>query len=172
MFRALLIALLASAVSVAFATEPGPVHHIEISADVPSVAVAPRPPGRFTMRLPGLTYALTMTADCGKNWNPDSVSISVADSRISFNKDQLQDGDLLEFELRVPSQQIGPLRLEQFCVISEQANIAEHSTITIESLLSAQASLRCATDAEQSTRYVTVPLDVSLECVVPEPVEN
>jgi hypothetical protein len=113
-----------------------------------------------------------MIVDCDESWNPDSVLISVADSRVSFNAEQLRARDSLQFELQVPSQQIGPLRLEQFCVANEQANTADDSTIIVQSVLSAHVSLLCASDSEQSIRYVAVPLDVSLECVVPDPAED
>ena len=168
----LLIALLAAMHSVAVANEPEGMHQIEILADVPSVPVSPRRSARFTMRLPNLTYALTMNLDCGENWKPESVSISVADSRMSFDAEKLQNSDSLEFDLQVPSRQIGPLRLEQFCIDGDQSDTAGHNMIIIQSVLSAQASLRCASDAKQSIRYVTVPLDVSLECVVPETTDD
>jgi hypothetical protein len=115
------------------------------------------------MRLPSLTYALTLTTRCASDWKPVSVSINVADSTKSFGTDDLQVGETLSFDLQIPSNQIGPLTLEQFCVRSEQAEA--DSILTIPSVLSAQASLRCATGSAESIRYVTVPLDVLLECV-------
>jgi hypothetical protein len=168
MHPARIIVLFAALGSAALATEPQPVHRIEILADVPTVAVAPRRPGRFAMRLPSLNYELTMTANCDEDWRPDSVSVSVADSSKSFDAEQLQVGDSIEFDLQIPATQIGPLRLEHFCISDEDFIAANEAKITIESVLSAQASLLCATDTERTIRYVTVPLDVSLECVRPE----
>jgi hypothetical protein len=172
MRQTLLISLAVIACALVFAAEPRPLHNIEILADVPSVAVAPRRPGRFSMRLPSLTYALTLTANCEGEWTPDSASISVADSRVSFGGKELGNGDALQFELQVPSGQIGPLRLEKFCVDENDPDFTQQDRITIPSVLSAQASLRCATDTAESIRYVTVPLDVSLECVGSEPADE
>ena len=165
----LLFGFVAAVISVAFATEPEPVHDIRISADVPTVTVAPRPAGRLSMRLPSLTYALTVTVECDANWQPDSVTISIADSRISFNAEQLQADRELKLELRVPSNQIAPLRIEQFCISGEKAkpDTADQNRITVPAVMSAQASLRCATESAQSIMYVTKPLDVMLECAVP-----
>ena len=77
---------------------------------------APRRPGRFAMRLPSLTYALTLTTDCDENWQANSVLISVADSRVSFDAEKLREDTSLEFKLQIPSDQIAPLRIENFCV--------------------------------------------------------
>jgi len=167
---ALIFGFVATIAPVSFAAEAEPVHDFGISADVPIVTVAPRRAGRMTMSLPGLTYAMTLTVDCDTNWQPDSVSISVADSRTSFNAEQLQAGRELNLELRIPSIQIAPLRVEKFCVVSD-LNTPEaliQNRITVPGVLSAQASLRCATDSEQSMLYVTKPLDVVLKCDAPE----
>ncbi len=166
---ALLFGFVAAVRSVAFAAELEPVHDIGISADVPTVTVAPRPAGRLSMRLPSLTYALTVTVECDANWQPDSVTISIADSRTSFNAEQLQADRELKLELRVPSNQIAPLRIEQFCISGEKAkpDTADQNRITVPAVMSAQASLRCATESAQSIMYVTKPLDVMLECAVP-----
>ena len=159
-----LLALL-SAVAVS-AADPEAVHSLAISADVPVVAVAPRRAGRFATHLPSLTYALTLTVGCAEDWRPHSVSISVADSKVSFAADKLQGTGAVEFELRIPSSQIAPVRIENFCVAVE-TGVSQQETLTISDVLSAQGSLRCATDSAQTIRYVTRPLDVTLECDTP-----
>ena len=169
---ALLSAIVATVCCVAFAAESEPQQGIEISADIPIVTVAPRRAGRVILRLPSLSYALTVNAYCDKNWQPASVSISIADIRKSFDAEQLQAGAVLQSELQVPSNQLAPLRVERFCNDDEQEDFQPDSTndnkITIPAVLSAQASLRCANESEQSITYVTKPLDVTLECRVPE----
>ncbi len=145
------------------AAEPEAVHNMDISVDVPTVAVAPRRPGRFAMRLPSLTYALTLTTDCDENWQANSVLISVADSRVSFDAEKLREDTSLEFNLQIPSDQIAPLRIENFCVRNE-AGITNQDRLTVSAVLSAQGSLRCASEAGESIIYVSKPLDVMLEC--------
>ena len=149
---------------VALATEPDPAQYIEVSADVPVVTIAPRRAGRFAVRLPSLTYSLVVTTYCDANWAPTSVSISIADSRKAFGPEQLNAEQDLELELRVPSSQIAPLRVEEFCMGDAGE---DGDTLTIPAALSAQASLRCAMESEQSISYVTKPLDVTLECSKP-----
>ena len=170
---ALLSGLLAAAASIATATDTQPGHNIEITADVPTVQVSPRRAGRISMRLPSLTFALNVSVVCDKNWRPDSVSVSVADSRTSFNAEQLQASSDFGLELRIPSNQIAPVRIEQFCIAggSGELDKTNRSRITIPGVVSAQASLRCATESTKSIIYVTEPLDVVLECVVPDPAD-
>ena len=158
----------------AFATETEPAHDIRVTADIPTVMVTPRRAGRMTMRLPSLIYAMTVSVDCEPNWQPDSVSINVADSRASFNAEQLQAGRELKLELRIPSSQIAPLRVEQFCIAGDKdiPERLEPNSITVLGVLSAQASLRCATESRQSTMYMIQPLDIQLECAVPESTED
>ncbi len=182
MRAALLFGLIATVCSVAVPAEPRPVPGIEISADVPTVTVTPRRAGQFALRLPSLTYTLTLIAYCEENWQPASVSISIADSRKSLDAEQLEVAAVLDLELRVPSNQIAPLRIERFCIKDDQKDFqpdnagdnkepagADENTVIISAALSAQASLLCATDSEQSITYVTKPLDVMLECSAPEP---
>ena len=169
-----ILGLLATAASIAIAAETEPVHDIRVTADVPTVTVSPRQAGRMTMHLPSLTYALTVSVDCEANWQPDSVSISVADSRASLNAEQLQADRELNLELMVPSNQIAPLRIEKFCIAGSQemSDAANQNSVMVSGVMSAQASLRCATESAQSTMYVTKPLDVLLECAVPEPTKK
>jgi hypothetical protein len=182
MRAALLFGFMATVCSVAVPAEPRPVPGIELSADVPTVAVTPRRAGRFAIHLPSLTYSLTLTAYCKENWQPASVSISIADSRKSLDAEQLERATVLDLELQVPSNQIAPVRIERFCIKDDQNDFqpdapgdnkepagADENTIIISAALSAQASLLCATDSEQSITYITKPLDVMLECGVPEP---
>jgi len=181
MRAALLFGFMATVCSVAVPAEPRPVSGIEISADVPTVTVTPRRAGRFALRLPSLTYTLTLTASCEENWQPASVSISIADSRTSLDAEQLALATVLDLELQVPSNQIAPVRIERFCIRDDQKDFqpgatgdnkeftgADENTVIISAALSAQASLLCATDSEQSITYITKPLDVMLECSVPE----
>lgn len=182
MRAALLFGFMATVCSVAVLAEPRPVAGIEISADVPTVTVTPRRAGRFALRLPTLTYTLTLTAYCEENWHPASVSISIADSRKSLDAEQLEQAAVLDLQLQVPSNQIAPVRIERFCIEDDQKEFqpgdtgdnkelagADENTVKISAALSAQASLLCATDSEQSITYITKPLDVMLECSVPEP---
>ncbi len=159
-----------ASIAMADASSTAPVHDINITADVPTVTVSPRQAGRTTMRLPGLTYEISVTVNCETNWQPDSVSISVADSRASISAEELQASKELSLQLRIPSNQIAPLRVEHFCVDggADDPDAVSTNSIKIPGVVSAQASLRCSTESTNSMMYVSKPLDVLLECTVPE----
>ena len=169
MRAALTSSIFAAVASIAIADTSStvPVHNIEITADVPTVTVSPRQARHTTTKLPGLTYQLSVTVDCETNWQPDSVSISVADSRASISAEELQAGAELDLQLRIPSNQIAPLRVEHFC-LDGGADENSPNSITIPGVVSAQASLRCVTESTKSIMYVSKQLDVLLECAVPE----
>jgi hypothetical protein len=170
MRAALITGIFATVVSIAIAAETVPVHNIEITADVPTVTVSPRRAGRTIMRLPSLTYEISVAVNCETNWQPGSVSVSVADSRASISAEELQASKELSLQLRIPSNQIAPLRVEHFCVDggSNEPGVVSPNSITIPGVVSAQASLRCVTESADSMMYVSKPLDVLLECTVPE----
>ena len=140
---------------------------IEISFETPTVSVEPRRPGRFGLRLPSLTYVLRLTSSCVEDWRPASVSVNIADSRRSFDAEQLSASDELSLELRVPANQIAPLRVETFCLDDKSAGTRandEENEIKVSAALSVHASLLCASGGEESITYVSKPLDVILRC--------
>lgn len=156
--------------SVAIASEPEAVGGIDISADIPTIRIAPRLAGRSPMQLPDLPYAMVVNARCEETWRPVSLSISIADTSKSFGATQLQSNETLNFEVEVPSSQIAPVHLEKFCVEGQDVDDQDiGKMLKIPAILSMHVSLRCAADSEQSIRYVTEPLDVILECNLPEP---
>ncbi|MFQ6004153.1 MAG: hypothetical protein ACE5OQ_01505 [Woeseia sp.] len=169
MRKAFLLGILATALSVKVAAGPRPAQRIDITADTPTVSVQPRGAGRIAFRLPTLTYALTLTMVCDEEWRPASVSINVADSRMSIDEELLRSSAAIDVELKIPSNQIAPLRIERFCVEENTDGVPpDDNFVTIAAALSAQASLLCILESEQSIVYVTKPLDVTLECETPE----
>ena len=152
--------------------ETDPSQDIEISFETPTVWVEPRRPGRFGLRLPSLTYVLTLSSSCDEDWRPASVSVNIADSRRSFDAEQLSTSDELSLELRVPANQIAPLRIETFCIEDQPAGASasyEEDEIKVSAALSVQASLLCASGGEEAITYVSKPLDVILRCGATQP---
>ncbi|MFQ5547925.1 MAG: hypothetical protein ACE5FV_06525 [Woeseia sp.] len=169
MRSAFLLGIVTTVLSIDVAADPRPAQRIYITADIPTVPVQPRRAGRVAFRLPTLTYALTLTSYCDENWQPASVSINVADSRMSIDAEQLRSHEAIDVQLRIPSNQIAPLRIERFCVEEDMDGIRpDDRFVTIPAALSAQASLLCVLESERSITYVTKPLDVTLECQAPE----
>jgi hypothetical protein len=141
---------------------------LSIGADAPVVPLSPRAPGRHTLRLPALEFRFAIQVRCAADRSPESLSLSVADTRKSFAADEIVANGSTEFKLRIPAGQIAPLVIEGFCVArddgSHERNSDSRDRLTIPAALSAQASLLCASDGERAMTYVSRPLDVALVC--------
>ena len=144
---------------------------LSIRADAPVVPLSLRAPGRHSLRLPALEYRFAIQVQCAANRSPESLSLSVADTRKSFAADEIVANGLTEFSLRIPARQIAPLVIEGFCVAPDNGNLEKIGAsrefpdrITIPAALSAQASLLCSSDGHGEMTYVSRPLDVALVC--------
>ncbi len=138
--------------------------------DAAVVEITPRPPGRHLIRLPGITFTMRMEPQCAAGLDAESVSISVADTRLNIGRELLvnpapgQDAVIANI-MRIPRRQIGPLAIENFCVTGEEGNA--DTLLHVRDALSAQLSLRCANESRQSIIYQTVALEITLSCQVP-----
>ena len=175
------LALPALCLSAAAADETGP-HTLSIASETPEVIVKPQAPGRRSLSLPSLDYQFSIEARCPDEWTPESLSLNVADSRISRTGGDLKQGTYQQLGITVPARQLAPLTLRDFCVIdaadegsatapektASPRHTPKHSRLKIDAAL-AHASLRCSKDDEHRTVYVSQALDVTLVC---EPAET
>jgi len=147
---------------------------LHIRADTPVINIEKREDGRNFMRLPSLTYELDIDKKCGGDLRPAVLSLSVADTRRSFNADDFSDSENFAIRFAVPAAQIGPIAVESFCVQSETAEgeteskIDESEPMTVPAVLSLQASLLCASEMESQITYASASLDITLACTKPE----
>jgi hypothetical protein len=118
---------------------------------------------RQLIKLPNLHFELAIKPMCGAAGRVESISVSAADTRQSYGVDDINEQSVLNAPLSIPSQQLGPLRIGDFCRTAI-ANNAEDLEITIRGALTAHLSLRCLNDEEQSITYVSQSLDVVLRC--------
>jgi len=141
---------------------------LSIGTDAPVVPLSLRAPGRHTLRLPSLEYSFAIQTRCSANRSPESLSLSVADTRKSFLVDEIAAQGATEFKLRIPAGQIPPLVIEGFCVArdsgSRERNDDSRDRVTIPAALSAQASLLCTSDGDSRMTYTSQPLDIALVC--------
>jgi hypothetical protein len=193
--RSLLLLLPALPASMAHA-ESGGLHTLAIVPEIPVVNVAPQPPGRHLFQLPALDYVFRVQARCHDEWKPESLSLTVADSRVFRTAAELVESSNHQLEMQIPANQLAPLAMRNFCMIEEaqegsdaagssdgmddetagnlpeapEVTIRELTTrqLTIDAALSAHASLRCSNGEEQKTVYVSQPLDVTLVCEMAE----
>jgi len=144
---------------------------LSISAEAPLVPLSLRAPGRHSLRLPALEYRFAIRARCAANRSPESLSLSVADTRKTFAADEIVANGATELRLRIPASQIAPLVIEGFCVARDSGSRERgddsrdvRDRITIPAALSAQASLLCAGDGDSAMTYASQPLAVALVC--------
>ena len=147
---------------------------ISIRAETPNATVMPRASGRNLIRLPSLVYTFSLRAECPDQYMPESLLVNVADTRKSFNTAQIAAGDLLAIELRIPRRQIAPVPVGNFCVVQPVGHVGADTTVSdtneqliVYDVLSAQASLMCANDADRTMTYASQTLDVLLVCETP-----
>ena len=167
----------------AFSDEANP--KLSVKFATAQATIAPRPPDK-PVQFPDMTFTLHATASCPAAELPVSVSISIADSRITIAPD---DDGRLEEEIRVSAEQLAPVIARDFCLDDEmdelaneesgsvRSNEADHEPdeqpdqnpqLEIQGALSAQLSLRCRGENSESISYATAPLNVALHCENPE----
>lgn len=150
---------------------------IELTANAPLVSVSPRPAGRHFVNLPELEFSFSIDARCSEDWVAESLFLNIADTRLTFNKEQLAGNEHDRIVLRVSERQLAPIAVHDFCATenadggpaagsntpggSYRFNVRE---LTVSAALSAHASLRCASDDQQRVTYVSQPLDLTLSC--------
>ena len=147
---------------------------LRVYADTPVISVEKREAGTNFMRLPSLTYELAIGKRCRGGLEPAILSLSVADTRRSFDADTMSDTADLAVRFAVPAAQIGPIAVEDFCVKSEmpadenENRTHDLETMTVPAVLSLQASLLCTSESESQMTYASASLDVELECRNPD----
>ena len=118
------------------------------------------------INLPNLTYVFRAEARCPEMQNVESISISIADSRVTISPGE-EAG--IEQSIRVRDKQLGPLAVEEFCIADEADDFDAAESLQIEGALTAQMSLRCSGENSESISYETAALNVALRCELPEP---
>ncbi len=136
-----------------------------VDTDAALVAISELPSGRHSMRLPSLEFTIRLEPRCAVGMDADSISVSVADTRLRIGRDALAEQPVIETTIRVPREQIGPLVIRDFCVAGDDA--ANGSEMRVRDALTVQLSLRCTDESRQSIIYQTESLAITLICVTP-----
>jgi hypothetical protein len=154
-------------------------HTLTVAAEVPAVTVTPQPPERHFFELPSLDYVFRVEARCHGDWQPESLSLNVADSRVTRSGAELLSNAEQQLKLEVPAKQLAPIAMRNFCVINavqEGSSAAAETPIepparlpgsdqmTVNAALSVHASLRCSHGDARKTVYISQPLDLLLSC--------
>ena len=143
---------------------------LQIAATTPVVELAPRARGRF-VRLPSLDFEFNIRPDYPFDLQPESVTLSIADTRKSIGASQIAAQELASITLQVPAKQVAPIAAADFCRLDtdDSATASDAGTeITIPAALTAHASLRCSGGVDPLITYVTHALDVRIRCAPKE----
>jgi len=118
---------------------------------------------RQLLALPTLRFSLAIEPRCGATARVESISVSAADTRQTFSIDDIGEQPVVEATLSIPNRQLGPIRIGEFCRLTDM-NAVETRDLTVRGALTAHLALRCVRDEELSITYVSQPLDIILRC--------
>lgn len=138
---------------------------LKVEFDTAIAKIAPRASAK-PIQLPNLTFTLRVQALCAAPQITESVSVSIADTRITLKP---EDDELIEKSIRVSRKQLGPVAVDDFCL--DEPGAEAQDSLQISAALTAHLSLRCADDSNASISYETAALNVALQCELPEPEE-
>jgi hypothetical protein len=128
----------------------------------PAIAVIPvQQGGRTLVHLPELEFLLTVSSHCANGGLPESVSVTIADTRRTLRGDALPEDGSIDISVVVAANQLAPFALQEFCIGPE----SEGESVLLKSALTAHASLRCAREREPSIVFAVEPLDIRADCI-------
>jgi hypothetical protein len=134
---------------------------LQVDAE-PAVAVlAVQQDRRSLMHLPDIGFRLGIAAYCANGGQPESLSITIADTKRTLRAEDLQGIRTIDISMRVPARQIAPIALQEFCV----DRASEGDSVLVTSALAVQASLRCSRGDDQSIVFAAEPLDIRVDCI-------
>lgn len=147
---------------------------LRVEFETPVASVTPRTTDRPII-LPSLTYVLRAEANCPQLQTAESVSISIADTRITISPSESKsEAESVEETIRISNKQLGPIGVGSFCRADSDsdADPDTRNLLQIEGALTAHMSLRCVGENSETISYSTAPLGVTLQCDAAKPEEN
>lgn len=144
---------------------------LSVTAEPAIVHVARLPERAQPLRLPSLEFRARIDAACPQATDIESVSVSVADTRAVFGASDFETANRLEAVVKLPEQQMAPLRLGRFCLLEAadaDTDGDSPNVLRIDDLFTAHASLRCRSDSGPVVLYETLGLHLELRCGIDE----
>lgn len=132
-------------------------------AEPARIDVAPLTGNSRTIVPGDLAFTLTVESGCAQEANPGSLSVSIADTRVSLVAAQI--GAVTVTDLVLPGAQAGPLHVGGFCRAGDAETTGQ---LLVEDAYTAHLSLTCVRNDETSIVYRTLPLSVLLICKTPD----
>ena len=133
---------------------------LQISAGPAAISIRPLANGRRLIHLPDLTYRLEITARCPADFDPASLSISIADTRETLDAAQLGTVKV-PAEITIPATQLAPFAVDRFCALGASER---GSSLLVRDVVTAHLSLRCSGPGGDEVSYISRGLDLELNC--------
>lgn len=133
---------------------------IVVAAQETVASVAPPSVRDSVVSLPPLTFKLRAAIRCVGD--PVSVTLSVADTFVTRDRDELDGQRAAEASLTVPAQQLAMAPVRKFCTDDENESEDE---LLAQGFATVHASLQCEDESGISVLYASAPLNVKLSCV-------
>lgn len=111
------------------------------------------------INLPSLTFQVRAAIHC--KGEPISVTLSVADTFSTQDRDQLAGQRATEASLTVPARQLAIAASSRFCV---EDNPDSEDELLMPGFATVHASLQCENETGVTVRYASAPLSVRLSC--------
>jgi hypothetical protein len=137
------------------------VDSLRVHTEPAAAVLALQESGRNLVRLPDVEFRLSISAHCANGGRPESLSITIADTRRTLRAEELLATETVDVSMRTPAAQIAPLALREFCIDPA----AEGDSVLVTSALAAQVSLRCSRDEGQYMVFAAEPLHIRVECI-------
>jgi hypothetical protein len=132
---------------------------IVVAARETEIVVTPQAAQLRLVSLPVLEFALRAAIRCkGRSL---SVTLSIADTFKTLEKDDLDGKRSAEILLTVPARQLALAASHGFCIDGDDETADE---LLVPGLATANASLRCESDSGVAVHYASAPLRVRLRC--------
>lgn len=121
--------------------------------------VQPREIRSGRIDLPVLEFALRAVLRCAGE--ATSLTLSVADTFMTLDRDSLADKRATDLVLSVPGRQVALAASSRFCIADDDESTNE---LLVPGLVTAHASLQCEKDGERSAHFASAPLQVRISC--------
>ncbi|MCG8371413.1 MAG: hypothetical protein MJA32_12980 [Proteobacteria bacterium] len=132
---------------------------IVVAAREAHSTVRPRDDGSRPIDLPVLEFALRAVMRCAGE--ATSLTLSVADTFTTLDRDRLAGKRATDLILSVPGRQVALAASSRFCVADDEESANE---LLVPALATAHASLQCEQDGERSVHFASAPLQARIRC--------
>lgn len=138
---------------------------LTLQANEAIVQIKPRNPDEKRVNPPSLELSVVASFSCPADAEPESVTVSVADTYKRYGPEEIANTATLEALVTVPGSQLSPIASADFCV---DGGSTDEQGLLVPGVATAQISLRCRGESSSSVHFSSVALPIRLLCVFDE----